>query len=93
MSLENTTSKHNKNFSSPTIHFLHVIIHGVSEFDRQTFRADSMIKNKHKTLNTMWSKMLSLRDNRLKISTSNKRNRVEFLIKPTKIKRSYVQGD
>jgi hypothetical protein len=24
----------------------------VSEFDRQTFRADSMIKNKHKTLNT-----------------------------------------
>jgi hypothetical protein len=75
------------------IEICNVIIHGVSEFDRQTFRADSMIKNKHKTLNTMWSKMLSLRDNRLKISTSNKRNRVEFLIKPTKIKRSYVQGD
>jgi hypothetical protein len=29
-----------------------VIIQGVSEFDRQTFRADSIIKNKHKTLNT-----------------------------------------
>jgi hypothetical protein len=28
------------------------IIQGVSEFDRHTFRADSMIKNKHKTLNT-----------------------------------------
>jgi hypothetical protein len=28
------------------------IIQGVSELDRQTFRADSMIKNKHKTLNT-----------------------------------------
>jgi hypothetical protein len=27
-------------------------IQGVSEFDRQTCRADSMIKNKHKTLNT-----------------------------------------
>jgi hypothetical protein len=27
-------------------------IQGVSEFYRQTFRADSMIKNKHKTLNT-----------------------------------------
>jgi hypothetical protein len=25
---------------------------GVSEFHRQTFRANSMIKNKHKTLNT-----------------------------------------
>jgi hypothetical protein len=30
--------------------FIH--IQGVSQFDRQTFRADSMIKNKHKTLNT-----------------------------------------
>jgi hypothetical protein len=29
-----------------------VIIQGVSEFDRQTCRADSMVKNKHKTLNT-----------------------------------------
>jgi hypothetical protein len=27
-------------------------VQGVSEFDRQTFRVDSMIKNKHKTLNT-----------------------------------------
>jgi hypothetical protein len=27
-------------------------IQGVSELDRQTFRADSMNKNKHKTLNT-----------------------------------------
>jgi hypothetical protein len=27
-------------------------IQGVSEFERQTFRADSMIKNKHNTLNT-----------------------------------------
>jgi hypothetical protein len=36
----------------------------------------------------MGSKMLSLRDNRLKSSTSNKRN---FLMKRTKIKRSYVQ--
>jgi hypothetical protein len=26
-------------------------IQGVSEFDRQTFRTDSTIKNKHKTLN------------------------------------------
>jgi Asp-tRNA(Asn)/Glu-tRNA(Gln) amidotransferase C subunit len=32
------------------------IIQGVSEFDRQTFRADSMIKNKHKTLNTYRAK-------------------------------------
>jgi hypothetical protein len=31
---------------------LEIFIQGVSEFDRQTFRADSMIKNKHKTLNT-----------------------------------------
>jgi hypothetical protein len=28
------------------------IIQGVSEFDRQTFMEDSIIKNKHKTLNT-----------------------------------------
>jgi hypothetical protein len=28
------------------------IIQGVSEFHRQAFRADSMIKNRHKTLNT-----------------------------------------
>jgi hypothetical protein len=41
-------------------------IQGVSEFDRQTFRADSMTKNKH-----TGSKML-------KSSTNNKRNRVEF---------------
>jgi hypothetical protein len=27
-------------------------LQGVSKFDRQTFRADSTIKNKHKTLNT-----------------------------------------
>jgi hypothetical protein len=27
-------------------------IQSVSEFDRQTFRANSMIKNKHKTLNS-----------------------------------------
>jgi hypothetical protein len=39
---------------------------GVSEFHRQTFRADSMIKNRHKTLNTYGVKMLSLRDNRQK---------------------------
>jgi hypothetical protein len=32
----------------------------------------------------MGSKILSLRDNRLKSSTSNKRNRVEFLMKRTK---------
>jgi hypothetical protein len=32
-------------------HFF-VDIQGVSEFHRQTFRANSMIKNKHKTLNT-----------------------------------------
>jgi hypothetical protein len=29
-----------------------ILIQGVSEFDRQTFRADFTIKNKHKTLNT-----------------------------------------
>jgi hypothetical protein len=29
-----------------------VDIQGVSEFHRQTFRTDSMIKNKHKTINT-----------------------------------------
>jgi hypothetical protein len=28
-----------------------IYIQSVSEFDRQTFRANSMIKNKHKTLN------------------------------------------
>jgi hypothetical protein len=28
------------------------IIQDVSEFHRQAFRADSMIKNRHKTLNT-----------------------------------------
>jgi hypothetical protein len=33
-------------------HFLTPCIQGVSEFDRQTFKADSMIKNKYKTLNT-----------------------------------------
>jgi hypothetical protein len=33
-------------------HFLTPSIQGVSEFDRQTFKADSMIKNKYKTLNT-----------------------------------------
>jgi hypothetical protein len=31
---------------------VHLIIQGVSEFDRQTLSADSTIKNKHKTLNT-----------------------------------------
>jgi hypothetical protein len=36
------------------------IIQGVSEFDRQTFRAGSTIKNKHKTLNTDGAKTLSL---------------------------------
>jgi hypothetical protein len=29
-----------------------MVIQGVSEFDRQTFRVDAMIKNKHKTLNS-----------------------------------------
>jgi hypothetical protein len=29
-----------------------MLIQGVAEFLRQTSRADSMIKNKHKTLNT-----------------------------------------
>jgi hypothetical protein len=38
----------------------------------------------------MESKMHSLRDNRLKSSTSNKRNRMEFFDE-TKIQRSYVQ--
>jgi hypothetical protein len=32
--------------------YLNYYIQGVSKFHRQTFRADSMIKNKHKTLNT-----------------------------------------
>jgi hypothetical protein len=31
---------------------VYTYIQGVSEFDRQTFRVDSTIKNKHKTLNT-----------------------------------------
>jgi hypothetical protein len=30
----------------------HLYIQAVPKFDRQTFREDSMIKNKHKTLNT-----------------------------------------
>jgi hypothetical protein len=34
------------------VYLLIYIIQGVSEFDRETFRADSMIKNKHKILNT-----------------------------------------
>jgi hypothetical protein len=31
---------------------LYLYLQGVSEFDRQTFRTDSTIKNMHKTLNT-----------------------------------------
>jgi hypothetical protein len=41
-------------------------IQGVSEFHRQIFRTDSIIKNRHKTLNTYGVKKLSLRDNRQK---------------------------
>jgi hypothetical protein len=37
---------------SPCHNLYEKIIQGVSEFHQQTFRADSMIKNKHKTLNT-----------------------------------------
>jgi hypothetical protein len=32
--------------------FLNARIQGVSEFHRQTFRADSRVKNRHKLLNT-----------------------------------------
>jgi hypothetical protein len=54
-----------------------MLIQGVSEFHRQTFRADSMIKNKHKKLLIqMGLKTLSLRDNRLKSFTSNKSNKL-----------------
>jgi hypothetical protein len=35
-----------------SIGLLKLIIQGVSEFDRQTFRAHSTVKIKHKTLNT-----------------------------------------
>jgi hypothetical protein len=45
-------TKQNKNKFDKTYIYLTYDIQGVSEFDRQTFRADFMIKNKHKTLNT-----------------------------------------
>jgi hypothetical protein len=47
-----------KNMTTKYTHYntlvliIHTTIQGVSKFDRQTFRADSRIKNKHKTLNT-----------------------------------------
>jgi hypothetical protein len=52
----------------------------LSEFDRQTFRVDSMIKNKHKTLNTyMGSKTLSLRDNKQKRKNNYDLNSLDFM--------------
>jgi hypothetical protein len=45
--------------------FLLYPVQGVSEFERQTFRADSIIKKSIKLLIHMGSKMLSLRDNHL----------------------------
>jgi hypothetical protein len=53
-------------------------IQGVSEFDRQTFKADYMIQNKHKTLNTYGVKSLSLRDNQQKPKNNYDLNSLDF---------------
>jgi hypothetical protein len=55
------------------------IIQGVSEFDRQTFRAHSTIKNKHKTVYTYWVKNAYLRDNQQKRKNNYDLNSLDFM--------------
>jgi hypothetical protein len=52
MAQTSTFVKQSKKDKKYFFNLLIIVIQGVSEFHRQTFRVDSMIKNKHKTLNT-----------------------------------------
>jgi hypothetical protein len=59
-------------------HFLTPCIQGVSEFDRQTFKADSS-KISIKLLIHMGSKTLSLRDNQQKRKNNDDLNSLDFM--------------